>query len=87
VFFEIVFGLVSLLVLIACVNLWLKSSRVIINSSGVTARNRWLLDPRKNRLWLQTLSHKGLRLLTPVLLLATLARQAIIGRCNRVSCP
>jgi len=49
VFFEIVFGLVSLLIFIGCVNLWFKSSQVIINSSGVTARNRWLLFSRTRR--------------------------------------
>lgn len=41
--FEIAFGLVSLLVFIGCFNLWFKSNRITINSSGVTRRNCWLL--------------------------------------------
>lgn len=45
-FFEIAFGLVSLLVLVGCINLWLKSSRVTIDSSGVRAVNRWLIFSR-----------------------------------------
>lgn len=48
-FFEIAFGLVSLLVLVGCINLWLKSSRITVNSSGVTALSRWLLFTRTRR--------------------------------------
>ena len=48
-FFEIAFGLVTLLILIGCVNLWLKSSRITINSSGLTSVNRWLLFTRTRR--------------------------------------
>ena len=42
------------------------------------ARNRWLLDPRRNRLWWQTLSHKALRLVCPVLLAALLVSAAAL---------
>ena len=45
-FFEIVFGLVTLVVFIGCFNLWLKSSRVTINASRLTRVNRWLLFAR-----------------------------------------
>ena len=46
-FFQIAFGLLSLFVFISCINLWFKSSRVTINSSGVTLLNRWLIFCRK----------------------------------------
>jgi cellulose synthase/poly-beta-1,6-N-acetylglucosamine synthase-like glycosyltransferase len=47
-----------------------RKVRTIAGSFQLFARNAWLLDPRRNRLWLQTVSHKGLRLLTPALLAA-----------------
>jgi len=48
-FFEFAFGLVSLLVLFGCVNLWFKSSRITVNASGLTSVNRWLLFARTRR--------------------------------------
>jgi cellulose synthase/poly-beta-1,6-N-acetylglucosamine synthase-like glycosyltransferase len=57
-----------------------RKVRTIAGNFQLFARNAWLLDPRRNRLWLQTLSHKGLRLLTPLLLAAALlANLALIG--------
>jgi len=41
--------------------------RTLAGNFQLFARERWLLDPRQNRLWVQALSHKGLRLLGPVL--------------------
>jgi hypothetical protein len=45
-FFEIVFSLVDVLIFVACLNLWFKSSRVTIDSTGVRAANRWLIFGR-----------------------------------------
>ena len=46
ILFPIVFGLFGLLILCFTFSLWFKSSRVTINSTGVTAANRWLLFGR-----------------------------------------
>ena len=45
-FFTIVFAVIDVLLFFLCFNLWLKSSRVTIDSNGVTAVNRWLLFSR-----------------------------------------
>jgi poly-beta-1,6-N-acetyl-D-glucosamine synthase len=50
-----------------------RKVRTIAGNFQLLARNPWLLRPGANRLWLQTVSHKALRLLTPVLLAAVLA--------------
>jgi poly-beta-1,6-N-acetyl-D-glucosamine synthase len=47
-----------------------RKVRTIAGNFQLFKREKWLLDPRRNRLWLQTVSHKGLRLLTPLLLSA-----------------
>jgi cellulose synthase/poly-beta-1,6-N-acetylglucosamine synthase-like glycosyltransferase len=49
-----------------------RKTRTIAGTFQVFARERWLLNPLRNRLWCQTLSHKGLRLILPVLHLALL---------------
>lgn len=49
-----------------------RKVRTIAGNFQLFARERWLLDPRHNRIWLQTVSHKLLRLLTPALLVAAL---------------
>jgi len=49
VVFPLVFGLFAVLMLWGCVSLWFKSSRITINSSGVTAVNRWLVFARTRR--------------------------------------
>jgi cellulose synthase/poly-beta-1,6-N-acetylglucosamine synthase-like glycosyltransferase len=45
-----------------------RKVRTIAGTFQLFARERWLLDPRANRLWLQAVSHKGIRLLGPGLL-------------------
>jgi cellulose synthase/poly-beta-1,6-N-acetylglucosamine synthase-like glycosyltransferase len=50
-----------------------RKVRTIAGTFQLFARERWLLNPRRNRVWLQTVSHKGLRLLGPLLLGAALA--------------
>jgi len=49
-----------------------RKVRTIAGNFQLFAREPWLLNPFHNRLWLQTVSHKGLRLLSPLLLAAAL---------------
>jgi cellulose synthase/poly-beta-1,6-N-acetylglucosamine synthase-like glycosyltransferase len=49
-----------------------RKVRTIAGNFQLFARERWLLDPRANRVWLQTVSHKTLRLVGPLLLLIVL---------------
>jgi cellulose synthase/poly-beta-1,6-N-acetylglucosamine synthase-like glycosyltransferase len=58
-----------------------RKVRTIAGTFQLFARERWLLDPRANRLWLQVVSHKGLRLLGPGLLaVAAGTSVALAGR-------
>ncbi len=50
-----------------------RKVRTIAGNFQLLARERWMLDPFRNRLWFQTVSHKALRLALPVLLGALLA--------------
>src|SRR5262249_11123251 len=45
-----------------------RKVRTIAGTFQLFARERWLLDRWANRLWLQAVSHKGIRLLGPGLL-------------------
>lgn len=56
-----------------------RKVRTIAGNFQLLAREAWLLNPLRNRLWLQTVSHKGLRLLGPLLLLALLAASAALA--------
>lgn len=49
-----------------------RKARTIGGTFQLFARERWLLDPRSNPLWFETVSHKALRLAIPVLLAALL---------------
>ncbi len=49
-----------------------RKVRTLAGNFQLFLREKWLLDPRRNRLWLQTVSHKLLRLLCPLFLLAAL---------------
>lgn len=44
-----------------------RKVRTLAGNFQLFRRETWLLDPRANRLWLATMSHKGLRLLSPLL--------------------
>ena len=44
-----------------------RKKRTIAGMFQLFARERWLLDPRLNPLWFETVSHKALRLALPVL--------------------
>jgi cellulose synthase/poly-beta-1,6-N-acetylglucosamine synthase-like glycosyltransferase len=50
-----------------------RKARTIAGTFQLFSREPWLLDPRRNRLWFETISHKGLRLMLPLLHLALLA--------------
>ena len=57
-----------------------RKARTLSGTFQLFARHPWVLNPGKNPLFFQTLSHKGLRLLTPVALaLALSANLALIG--------
>jgi cellulose synthase/poly-beta-1,6-N-acetylglucosamine synthase-like glycosyltransferase len=47
-----------------------RKTRTIAGTFQLFARERWLFYPLRNRLWFQTFSHKGLRLILPALHLA-----------------
>lgn len=44
-----------------------RKRRTIAGMFQLFARERWLLNPRQNPLWFETISHKGLRLVLPAL--------------------
>jgi len=46
---------------------FVRKVRTIAGTFQLFARERWLLNPRRNRLWFETLSHKALRLAIPLL--------------------
>jgi cellulose synthase/poly-beta-1,6-N-acetylglucosamine synthase-like glycosyltransferase len=56
-----------------------RKVRTIAGNFQLLARERWLLDPLRNRLWLQTVSHKGLRLLGPLLFVAALGASLLLS--------
>jgi biofilm PGA synthesis N-glycosyltransferase PgaC len=45
-----------------------RKARTIGGTFQLFAHEHWLLDPRHNRIWFQTISHKLLRLMSPLLL-------------------
>src|SRR4029077_4581551 len=46
---------------------FVRKVRTIAGMFQLFARERWLFNPLRNSVWFETLSHKGLRLLTPLL--------------------
>lgn len=46
---------------------FVRKARTIAGTFQLFSRELWLLNPRRNRLWLETMSHKALRLTLPVL--------------------
>lgn len=55
-----------------------RKARTLAGNFQLFARERWLLSPLRNRLWIQTLSHKVLRLFTPLLQATTLATNLLL---------
>jgi poly-beta-1,6-N-acetyl-D-glucosamine synthase len=59
---------------------FVRKVRTIAGNAQLFAHERWLLRPGENRLWLQTISHKAVRLLLPGLYGAALvANAALVG--------
>jgi biofilm PGA synthesis N-glycosyltransferase PgaC len=52
---------------------FVRKARTIAGTFQLFCRERWLLNPFSNRIWFETLSHKGLRLAAPLLQAAVLA--------------
>ncbi len=58
-----------------------RKVRTLAGNFQLFAQERWLLSPARNRLWIQTLSHKAFRLLCPLLLATTfLANLLLVHR-------
>ncbi|HYV20138.1 MAG TPA: glycosyltransferase family 2 protein [Verrucomicrobiae bacterium] len=58
-----------------------RKARTLAGNFQLLFRETWLLNPLGNRLWVQTVSHKGLRLLGPGLLVAAFASNLfLLGR-------
>jgi len=58
---------------------FVRKVRTIAGNFQMFARERWMLNPLRNRLWLQTVSHKGLRLLGPLLLTTALVSNVCLA--------
>lgn len=56
-----------------------RKVRTIAGNLQLFAREHWLMDPRQNRLWIQSLSHKMLRLASPWMLLVLLLANAALA--------
>jgi cellulose synthase/poly-beta-1,6-N-acetylglucosamine synthase-like glycosyltransferase len=50
-----------------------RKTRTIAGNFQLFGRERWLLDPFRNRLWFQTISHKAFRLILPLAYMTMLA--------------
>jgi cellulose synthase/poly-beta-1,6-N-acetylglucosamine synthase-like glycosyltransferase len=46
---------------------FVRKARTIAGTFQLFCRERWLLSPFRNRIWFETVSHKGLRLVAPLL--------------------
>ena len=56
-----------------------RKVRTLAGNFQLFARETWLLNPFRNRLWWQTISHKALRLLLPLLQLVALVANALLA--------
>jgi cellulose synthase/poly-beta-1,6-N-acetylglucosamine synthase-like glycosyltransferase len=56
-----------------------RKARTLAGNFQLFARERWLFNPRRDRVWFQLLSHKGLRLALPVLFLVSLIANATVA--------
>jgi biofilm PGA synthesis N-glycosyltransferase PgaC len=55
-----------------------RKARTIGGTFQLFARERWLLNPRLNPLWFETVSHKALRLAMPILLATLLLANLVL---------
>jgi poly-beta-1,6-N-acetyl-D-glucosamine synthase len=58
---------------------FVRKVRTIAGTFQLFAREAWLANPRRNPIWFEALSHKGLRLLMPVLQAAALAANVALA--------
>jgi poly-beta-1,6-N-acetyl-D-glucosamine synthase len=58
---------------------FVRKARTIAGTFQLFARERWLLNPWQNRLWFETVSHKGLRLVLPLLHAVVLTSNIALG--------
>jgi len=56
-----------------------RKVRTLAGNFQLFVREPWLLDPHRNRIWVATVSHKGLRLLGPVLHAGAFAASAALA--------
>jgi poly-beta-1,6-N-acetyl-D-glucosamine synthase len=61
-----------------------RKVRTLAGNFQMFARERWLLNPLRNRLWWQTISHKALRLLIPPMQLIALVANLILAPASAV---
>lgn len=61
-----------------------RKVRTLAGNFQLFSRERWLLSPSQNRLWWQTISHKMLRLLLPLLQVAALAANVVLTRASMI---
>ena len=57
-----------------------RKVRTIAGNFQLLARERWLMSPFQNRLWIQTISHKVLRLVLPVFYVAMFGANLMLLR-------
>lgn len=55
-----------------------RKVRTIAGNFQLLSRETWMLSPVRNRIWLQTISHKLLRLTAPVFILALVVSNALL---------
>jgi cellulose synthase/poly-beta-1,6-N-acetylglucosamine synthase-like glycosyltransferase len=58
---------------------FVRKVRTIAGTFQLLAREAWLFDPTRNPLWLETISHKALRLATPLLQAAVLGASVVLA--------
>jgi cellulose synthase/poly-beta-1,6-N-acetylglucosamine synthase-like glycosyltransferase len=58
---------------------FVRKARTIAGTFQLFSRELWLFNPRRNRLWLETMSHKALRLALPVLHVSLFAASAALA--------
>ena len=56
-----------------------RKKRTMAGAFQLCAQERWVWNPARNRLWFQTFSHKGLRLMLPVLYVTTFVADVEAG--------
>jgi poly-beta-1,6-N-acetyl-D-glucosamine synthase len=63
---------------VSAVSEFRRKVRTIAGNFQLMTRETWLLSPRKNRIWIQTISHKLFRLTAPMFLLAILITNMLL---------